>query len=66
MNFVAMSPFLGISFGTVPIGAVDKATLLRGNSMKIGQQTTNGRHPDIHGGLTISLGGPGQLASQKH
>lgn len=66
VHFVAMPPFPGVSYGTVPVGAEGPAALLRGNSVQIGPQTANGTHPDIHGGVTLSLGGPGQVGGQKH
>jgi len=36
------------------------------NYVKIGPKTTNGTHPNTHGGVTLSLGGPSQGAGEKN
>jgi len=66
VHFVPIPPFLGISFGTAPEGSEGPTTLLHGNVVQNGQQKTNGTHPYIHGGVTLILGGPGQVVDQKH
>ena len=61
-----MPSFPGVSSGNVLVGAEGPTTLLHGKSMQIVPQTTNGMHPNIHGGVTLSLGGPCQAVDQKH
>lgn len=66
VHFVAMPHFPDVGFGTVVVGDEGPSTLLLGNSLKIGPQTTNVKHPNIRGGVTLILGGSSQVAGQNH
>ena len=66
VHFVAMPSFPCVSFGNVLVGDEGSKTLLHGKYLQIRPQTTNGMNSNIHGGVTLSLGGPCQVEDQKH